>query len=364
MFAAVESSSVAAAVWHKRLEASKPGQRVRNATMAGARGRVRLAGGGARREDDNVEYRQLGPAGLRVSAVGLGTNQFGGKVDQAGVTAIIDAAIEAGITFIDTADVYTRTRSEETIGVAVRGRRQQVVLATKVASPVGDGPNDRGASRHRIMEGAEAALRRLQTDYIDLFQIHRWDDTTPIEETLRALDDLVRSGKARYVGASNFAAWQLARANAIAELRGWSSFVTIQPHYHLLERGIERELVPFCAASGVGILPYFPLAGGFLTGKYRRGEAAPPGSRGESNRYVQQYMTDGNFTIVEQLSAWAQERGHSMGELAHAWLLAQPRVCSVISGATSPQQVREHAPAADWRLNADDVTEINAILAG
>ncbi|MCC6625781.1 MAG: aldo/keto reductase [Chloroflexi bacterium] len=311
-----------------------------------------------------MEYRQLGPSGLRVSAIGLGTNQFGGKVDQAGVTAIIDAAIDVGITFIDTADIYTQTRSEQTIGVAVRDRRHKVVLATKVASPVGDGPNDRGASRHRIMTGVEAALRRLQTDYIDLFQIHRWDDTTPIEETLRALDDLVRSGKARYVGASNFAAWQLARANTIAEVRGWSPFVTIQPHYHLLERGIERELVPYCNASGVGILPYFPLAGGFLTGKYRRGEPAPVGSRGENNRSVQQYMTDANFTIVEALTAWAEARGHAMGDLAHAWLLAQPRVCSVISGATSPEQVRAHVPAADWRLNAADVAEVNAILTG
>jgi aryl-alcohol dehydrogenase-like predicted oxidoreductase len=311
-----------------------------------------------------MEYRQLGPAGLRVSAIGLGTNQFGGKVDQAGVTAILDRAGELGITFIDTADVYTQGRSEETIGVALRGRRQHFILATKVASPVGQGPNDRGASRHHILAAVEASLRRLQTDYIDLYQIHRWDETTPIEETLRALDDLVRGGKVRYAGASNFAAWQLARANAIAELRGWTAFVTIQPHYNLLERAIERELLPYCDASGVGILPYFPLAGGFLTGKYRRGEPAPPGSRGASSPGVQRYMTDAHYALIERLTGWAEERGHTLGELTHAWLLAHPRVCSVISGATSPEQVADHARAADWRLGADDLAAVNALLDG
>jgi aryl-alcohol dehydrogenase-like predicted oxidoreductase len=311
-----------------------------------------------------MEYRQLGPAGVRVSAIGLGTNQFGGKVDQAGVTAILDRAGELGITFIDTADVYTQGRSEETIGVALRGRRQHFILATKVANPVGQGPNDRGASRHHILASVEASLRRLQTDYIDLYQIHRWDETTPIEETLRALDDLVRGGKVRYAGASNFAAWQLARANAIAELRGWTAFVTIQPHYNLLERAIERELLPYCDASGVGILPYFPLAGGFLTGKYRRGEPAPPGSRGASSPGVQRYMTDAYYTLIERLTGWAEERGHTLGELAHAWLLAHPRVCSVISGVTSPEQVADHARAVDWRLGADDLAAVNALLDG
>jgi aryl-alcohol dehydrogenase-like predicted oxidoreductase len=309
-----------------------------------------------------MEQRQLGPSGLRVSAIGLGTNQFGGKVDQAGVTAILDRALELGVTFIDTADVYTQGRSEETIGVAVEGRRRDFILATKVASPVGQGPNDRGASRARIMDGVEASLRRLRTDYVDLYQIHRWDETTPIEETLRALDDLTRAGKARYIGASNFAAWQLARANAIAELRGWTTFVTIQPHYNMFERAVERELLPYCGAAGVGLLPYFPLAGGFLTGKYRRGEAAPPGSRGESSPSVQRYMTDANFAVVERLTGWAAERGHSMGELAHAWLLAHPPVCSVISGATSPDQVNSNAAAAAWRLSSDDLAEVNTIL--
>src|SRR5262245_41546297 len=210
----------------------------------------------------SVEYRQLGNSGVRVSAIGLGANQFGGKVDQQGVNTIVAGALDQGINFIDTADVYAQGRSEETLGVALKGCWHKVVLATKVRSRTGDGPNDQGASRYHIANGVEASLRRLQSDHIDLYQIHSWDETTPVEETLRALEDLVRSGKVRYVGASNFAAWQLARANLLAEIRGWTPFVTIQPHYHMLEREVELELVPYCNAYGVGILPYFPLAGG------------------------------------------------------------------------------------------------------
>ncbi len=309
-----------------------------------------------------MQYRQLGPSGVRVSTIGLGTNQFGGVVDQQGVNQIIAGAIDLGINFIDTADIYTGSRSEETLGVALKGRRNQVVLATKVRSKMGDGPNDQGASRYHVMAGVEASLRRLQTDHIDLYQIHAWDDTTPIAETLRALDDLVRAGKVRYVGASNFAAWQLARANMLADLRNWSPFVTIQPHYHMLERGIERELVPYCRADGIGILPYFPLAGGFLTGKYRRGEGAPSGTRGERSPYVQGYMTDANYAKVEQLTQWAADHGHTMAELAHAWLLAEPQVSSVISGTTSLAQVQANAAAADWQLSSSELAEVNALL--
>ena len=309
-----------------------------------------------------MEYRQLGTAGVRVSAIGLGTNQFGGTVDQQGVNEIVAVALDLGVNFIDTADVYTKSRSEETLGVALKGRWSSVVLATKVFNSTGEGPNDRGASRYHIMNGVEASLRRLQSDHIDLYQIHRWDAQTPIDETLRALDDLVRSGKVRYVGASNFAAWQLARANLLAEFRGWAPFVSIQPHYHMFERSIEQELIPYCNAHHVGILPYFPLAGGFLTGKYRRGQPAPSGSRGESSAYVQQYMTDANYGKVERLADWAQARDHTMGELAHAWLLAQPQVSSVISGATSVEQVQQNARAADWHLTADELAEVNAVL--
>jgi aryl-alcohol dehydrogenase-like predicted oxidoreductase len=309
-----------------------------------------------------MEYRQLGNSGLKVSVIGLGTNQFGGKVDQEGVNAIIDAALDAGINFIDTADAYQGGRSEETLGVALKGKWDGALIATKVFFPTGEGPNDRGASRYHILEGVEASLRRLQTDHIDLYQIHRWDETTPIEETLRALDDLIRSGKVRYVGASNYAAWQLARTNLLAELKGWTPFVSIQNHYHMLERDLEREIVPFCNAHNVGILPFFPLAGGFLTGKYKRGEPAPAGSRGENSGYVQTYMTDANYNKIEKLTTWAEAREHTMAELTHAWLLGQPQVSSVISGATKVTHVQQNAQAAGWSLNADELAEVNAIL--
>ncbi len=309
-----------------------------------------------------MNYRQLGNAGVRVSVIGLGTNQFGGKVDQADVNNIIDAAIDQGINFIDTADIYTQGRSEETLGVALKGKWHKVVLATKVCMQTGDGPNDKGANRYHIMHNVERSLRSLQSDHIDLYQIHRFDDATPIEETLRALDDLVRSGKVRYIGASNFAAWQLARANTIAEFRGWSPFVSIQNHYHMFEREQEREVLPYCNAHNVGLIPFFPLAGGFLTGKYKRGAPAPAGSRGESSPYVQKYMTDANYAKVEKMSRWAEERGQSMVDLAHAWLLAQPAVSSVISGATKVEQIQTNAKGAEWQLTAEELAEVNGIL--
>ncbi|MEZ4594478.1 MAG: aldo/keto reductase [Chloroflexota bacterium] len=310
-----------------------------------------------------MEYRQLGNSGVRVSVIGMGTNQFGRKVDQAGVNDVIDAALDLGINFIDTADVYTGSDSETTLGHALKGRWDKFVLATKVYFKVGDGPNDYGASRYHIMNGVEASLRRLQSDHIDLYQMHRWDPLTPIEETMRALDDLVSSGKVRYIGASAYAAWQLAQANLLAEMRGWSRFVTVQSHYHMLEREVEKEVIPYCQAENVGFIPYFPLAGGFLTGKYTREAGAPEGSRGESSQYVQAYMTDANYTKVEILTAWAQERDHTMAELAHAWLLAQPQVCSVISGLTRLEHLQQNAKAADWQLTAEDVSEVNGILA-
>lgn len=309
-----------------------------------------------------MEYRQLGKSGVRVSVIGLGTNQFGGKVDQPGVTAIVENALDLGVNFIDTADIYQKGRSEETLGVALKGHWDKVVLATKVFFSMGEGINDRGASSYHIRAALEASLRRLQTEHIDLYQIHRWDPETPIEETLRVLDDLIREGKIRYIGASNFAAWQLARANVLAELKGWTAFVSIQPHYHMLERELEQEMLPFCEAQQVGILPYFPLAGGFLTGKYKRGAVAPPGSRGETSTYVQKYMTDANYDKVEALSVWARERVRSMAELAHAWLLSQKQVCSVISGATKIAHVQQNAKAADWHLSQSDLEAINALL--
>lgn len=309
-----------------------------------------------------MEYRTLGKSGLRVSAVGLGTNQFGGKVDEAGVRHLIDRALDAGVNFIDTADIYTGGRSEETIGKAIRGRRDKVIVATKVGSRVGDGPNEAGASRQRIRDGVEASLRRLGTDYIDLYQIHRVDPKTPFEETMRALDDLVRAGKVRYIGASNYAAWQLCRSNDLAQMYGWTQFVSVQPHYHMLERDIERELVPYCQTFGVGIIPYFPLAGGFLTGKYKRGEQPPEGSRGASSSYVQRYFTPRNFTIVERLGAIAQAHGRTLAELAIAWLLSRPQVNTIICGVTSTEQLQVNVRAADWQLAPDVLDEIDRIL--
>jgi aryl-alcohol dehydrogenase-like predicted oxidoreductase len=310
-----------------------------------------------------MEYRQLGNSGVRVSVIGLGTNRFGSPMlSQEGVNNIIDAALDLGVNLIDSSNSYQEGRSEETLGHALKGRWDKFVVATKFFFPAGEGPNDRGASRYHLMNAVEASLRRLQSDHIDLYYLHRWDETTPIEETLRALDDLIHQGKVRYIGASSFASWQLAHANLLAEVRGWTPFVVIQSHYHMLEREVEREMLPYCRAHQVGFIPYFPLAGGFLTGKYKRGQPAPPGSRGESNSYVQKYMTEANYDKLEQLGAWAEARGRGLNELAQAWLLAQSQVCSVISGATKPEQFLSNVKAADWTLTTEDLAEIDVIL--
>ncbi len=309
-----------------------------------------------------MEYRQLGKAGVKVSVIGLGTNRFGSVASEAQVKNIIDLALDLGINFIDTADIYTKGESETTLGKALKGRWDKVVLATKFVMESGDGPNDQGASRYHMMNAVEGSLRRLQSDHIDLYYVHCWDEHTPIEETLRGLDDLVRAGKVRYVGASKFAAWQLAHAYLLAEVRGWTPFAAMQLEYNLFERAVEREVLPCCEAHQVGFVPYFPLAGGFLTGKYRRGQPAPKGSRGQSSTYVQGFMTDAHYDKTEKLEAWANAHGHDLSELAHAWLLAQPAVCSVISGATKPEQVQANAKAADWHLSAQEVQEVNAVL--
>jgi aryl-alcohol dehydrogenase-like predicted oxidoreductase len=312
-----------------------------------------------------MDYRQMGKSGARVSVIGLGTNRFGHeKMPQAEVNRVLDAAVDLGINFLDSADVYTGGRSEETIGHAVKDKRSRFVIATKFYNKTGDGPNDRGASRLHMIRAVEASLKRLQTDYIDLYYLHVWDETTPVEEMLRGLDDLVRSGKVRYIGASNFLAWQLAQANLLADFRGWTPFVVIQSHYHMLERGVEKEISSYCRDQGVGLIPYFPLAGGFLTGKYQRGKPAPEGSRGESNSYVQGYMTDDNYTKLEKLSAWAEQRGRSIGDLAQAWLLSKPEVSSVITGATSLEQVQQNARAAEWALTKEETAEVDQVLNG
>jgi len=309
-----------------------------------------------------MEYRNLGRAGVKVSALGIGCNQFGGKVKQDETKAIVHRALDLGINFFDTADVYSQGVSEEYLGAALEGQWARVVLATKGRSKMGDGPNDQGASRYHILNAVEASLRRLKTDHIDLYQIHSWDDSTSIEEMMRALDDLVRSGKVRYIGASNFAAWQLCRSNDIAEMLGWEQFVTVQPHYHMLEREVERELVPFCAWANIGILPYFPLAGGFLTGKYKRGEPIPAGSRGEFSQYVQKYLTDTNFDKLDKLRAFTEARGRTLHALAFAWLLNNQQIASVISGVTTPEQVTDNATILGWTLSPEEMSEIRELL--
>jgi aryl-alcohol dehydrogenase-like predicted oxidoreductase len=313
-----------------------------------------------------MQYRRLGSAGVQVSVIGLGGNRLGleNKVPQEAVNRMVAAAHDAGINFIDTANAYTGGRSEESLGIALKGRWEQFVLATKFSMPSGEGPNERGASRYHMLNALEASLRRLQSDHIDLYYVHRWDENTPVEETLRALDDAVRSGKVRYVGASNFAAWQLAYSNLLAEVRGWSRFVCVQSEYNMFNRALEQEVVPYCQAHDVGIVPYFPLAGGFLSGKYQRGQAAPPGSRGEKSPYVQGFLNDATFDVLEKLQAWAEAHGQKINTLAQAWLMAQPRVCSVITGATSVEQIQSNAVAGDWNLNADEVREVTAILDG
>jgi aryl-alcohol dehydrogenase-like predicted oxidoreductase len=310
-----------------------------------------------------MEYRQLGYSGVRVSVVGLGANRFGSpEVPQAEVNKIIDASLETGINFIDTANVYNEGRSEETLGNALKGRMNQVVLATKFSFPRKTSANSWGASRYHMLEAVDQSLRRLQTERIGLYYCHRWDETTLIEETLRGLDDLIRMGKICYIGASAYASWQLAHANVLAELKGWSRFVVLQSEYNMLKRGVEREVLPYCAAHNVGFVPYYPLAGGFLTGKYKMGKPPPPGSRGESARAVQELMTEQNYHAVTRLSEWTKDHGRGVNELAQAWLLAQPTVCSVISGARTVDHIISNVKAAGWNLTADQLKEVEAIL--
>ena len=307
-----------------------------------------------------MEFRQLGDSGLKVSAIGLGTNNFGARVDAEGTAKVIDQALHEGVNLLDTANIYSKGLSEEYIGRALNGKRHEVVIATKVGGRMGDGPNDAGASLKHIRHEIEESLRRLGTDYVDLYQIHFVDESTPIDETVRVLDDLVKEGKVRYTGCSNFAAWQVCGAVWTSESLGLTSFSSVQPHYSMLVREPERELVPFCDEYGIGILPYFPLASGFLTGKYRRGQPAPAGTRlAENDRGM---FVDANYDLIEALESFAEQRGHSLLELAFAWLLARPAVSSVIAGATKPEQVTANAKAVSWHLTDDDLTQVEAIL--
>ncbi|HEU5439388.1 MAG TPA: aldo/keto reductase [Ktedonobacterales bacterium] len=309
-----------------------------------------------------MEYRRLGASGLRVSVIGLGGNTFGRFTDAQGTEQIVSVALDAGINFFDTANVYGTGVSEEHLGRALQGRRDQAIIATKAGMRMGAGPNESGSSREHLMASVQASLKRLQTDYIDLFQIHRYDPDTPLEETLGALDDLVRSGAVRYVGCSNYDAWQMTRALWISDRRGWAAFIANQPEYSMLSHDIERELVPACLELGVGIIPYSPLAGGVLTGKYAAGQPAPEGTRGYNNPRFAERLRPATLETVSRLSAWASERGHSVGELALAWLAAQPAVSTIIAGVTKPEQVTANVAAGAWRLSQQDLAEIDTLL--
>ena len=302
-----------------------------------------------------MRYRSLGRTGVQVSALGLGTNQFGRVVDEPGAKAIIDRAQEIGLNFIDSAESYgPNGKSEELLGKALAGRRDEFVLATKTGAG-----NDPGRqTRKRILQRLDASLGRLQTDYIDLYYLHFPDTTTPLEESLRALEDATRAGKIRYAALSNHAAWQVAQAVGLAERHGWQPVAASQMEYSLVERAVEREMVPACAALGVSLVPYFPLAGGFLTGKYEKDVAPPANTRFGRAQQRPRYLSDENFTKLEKWKTVASERGHTMGELAIAWLLAHPVVCSVIAGATAPDQLSTNAKATEWSLTAEDLAAI------
>jgi len=310
-----------------------------------------------------MQKRRIGSSTLEVSVVGLGANNFGGRINFAASRRVVDAAIAHGINFIDTADSYgNRGGSEEYLGEILGAARKSIVLATKFGLPMDDAGTKRGASRRYIMEAVEASLKRLRTDWIDLYQQHRPDPQTPIEETLRALDELVRAGKVRFAGCSNLSAAQVTEARETAARLGLAGFICCQDEYSLLKRGVERELLPVIKARGMGLLPYFPLASGLLTGKYQKGVPLPEGSRMAKNRrHADDFLTERNWRIVAQLRAFAERRGRTVLELAFSWLLRDPVVPSVIAGATTPEQIAQNIAAAGWTLAPDELAEIDRI---
>ena len=306
-----------------------------------------------------MRYRQLGESGLTVSVIGLGGNNFGGRIGLEETRSVVDAAVDCGVTLIDTADIYgNRGGSEELLGQVLAGRRERVMLATKFGMDMGDGTVARG-SRSYIRRAVEESLRRLQTDYIDLYQYHAPDGVTPLEETFATLDDLITDGKVRYIGSSNFSGWQIADADWIARTQHQARFVSAQNHYNLLQRGAEQEVIPSCVNRGVGMLPYFPLANGLLTGKYRRGQAPPRGTRltGRASE-----LTDDVFDKLEALERFGAERGRSLLDVAIAGLAAMPGIASVIAGATKPEQVRANAAAGAWALSSAELDKLRSAL--
>jgi aryl-alcohol dehydrogenase-like predicted oxidoreductase len=309
-----------------------------------------------------LEYRNLGRSGLQVSVVGLGCNNFGMRMDLEATERVVDKALDLGVNLFDTADVYGGAgKSEEFLGQALGNRRQDVIVATKFGMKMGEGLYKSGASRRYIVAECEASLKRLGTDYIDLYQVHAPDPKTPIDETLRALDDLVRSGKVRYIGHSNFTGWQSVEAHFLAEKHNLAPFISAQNHYSLLTRDVEAELAPVCEKYGLGMLPYFPLASGLLTGKYQKDATAPEGTRLSNPGFASRIMTDRNWDLVEKLTDYAQGRGHSILDLAIGWLASKPFVGSVIAGATKPEQLEANVAGGEWRLSAEEMAEVDAL---
>jgi len=309
-----------------------------------------------------MELRNVGRSGLRVSVVGLGCNNFG-VLDTEASRKVVHRALDLGITLFDTADIYgNRGGSEEQLGAILGARRKDIVLATKFGMPMDDSGHKKGASRRYIVEAVEASLKRLKTDWIDLYQLHQPDPATPLEETLAALDDLVHTGKVRYIGCSNLPAWQVAHAHWLARESGFSSFVSAQDEYSLVVRDIERELVPALEAHGMGLLPYFPLASGLLTGKYKQDGEMPAGTRlALMKRLSDRYMTEANWRIVDKIEEFCAAQSHTLLELAFSWLAARPQLSSVIAGATRPEQVEQNVKAIEWKLSAEQIAEIDRI---
>jgi aryl-alcohol dehydrogenase-like predicted oxidoreductase len=308
-----------------------------------------------------MQIRNLGGSGLRVSAVGLGCNNFGQRTDLETSRKVIHRAIDLGVTLFDTADIYAGQGGSETVlGEVLGNRRKDIVLATKFSKPMASDGTKQGASRRYIMSAVEASLRRLKTDYIDLYQQHDYDTLTPLEETLRALDDLIRQGKVRYIGNSNFPAWRVAEAEYVARAINVNHFISCQDEYSLLVRDIEKDLLPAAREYNLGLLPFFPLASGLLTGKYKRGAPAPEDTRfSKAPALRERYVMPRNEEIVEKLRAFAQARGHSLLELAFSWLAARPQVASVIAGATRVEQVEQNVSAIGWTLSAEEIAEVD-----
>jgi aryl-alcohol dehydrogenase-like predicted oxidoreductase len=312
-----------------------------------------------------VEQRNLGRSGLIVSAVGLGCNNFGGRSDYAATRGVVHKALDLGITLFDTSDTYgEKGASEEYLGRALAGRRHDIVLASKFARPMDPEGKLQGASRRYIMSAVEASLKRLNTDYLDLYQQHIADPKTPIEETLRALDDLVHQGKVRYIGCSTLSSWQVVEAQWVSTHFNLARYVSCQERYSLLDRDLDRKLMPAIEAYGLGLIPFSPLADGLLTGKYRRNAPMPAGARLTTTpRAAERRLNERNWTIVERLGDFCEARGHSLLELAISWLLHRPAVASVIAGATSPDQVDANVHATNWALSREDMDEIDRLTA-